>query len=136
MESKNKISWQSDPFKNQEIYRSTHNQSLVYGEYIERIKSGKWGKKVHFEYIVPITLLRKCYFCGKISTPKNIQWRAFFGGDTVHDYKKYGFSYIHEPCCVGCWNKIRILDKAWWIHKENKKLIRELNEIRLKNTTK
>lgn len=91
-------------------------------------KNGDWRKTPEILFCAWFTHLRKCHFCGKVSTPKNIQIRSFFGGEDVRQRRKEGCSWMQEPTCVGCWNKVRKLSEAHFQVRENRTLLRRVKE--------
>ncbi len=72
------------------------------------LASGKGIRKTPTHlYYADYTPLRTCCNCGKVSTPKKVQYRAFFGG-------VYGkISMEHGNYCVGCFNQIKVMDKKY-----------------------
>lgn len=72
------------------------------------------------------TRLRTCCQCKKLSTPKKIQYRWFFGGQSNAEERMHGDLSLHGYFCMGCANKLRTLEKNWWAMRENKTLINKL----------
>lgn len=91
-------------------------------------KDGKPRINPQIEDYARFTHLRKCHFCGKLSTPKHIQIRCFFGGEGTKEWRENGCSWIQGPCCVGCWNKIRPLDKQHHECRRNRTLLNKLKQ--------
>jgi len=79
-------------------------------KYIRYAENGFWAgsrKNAMYFYINPITEIRRCELCGKISTPKKIQSRSdiFHWDSERKDYTKKNKSML----CMGCYNKIKPL---------------------------
>jgi len=71
--------------------------------------------------------LRTCGLCGKVSTPKKVQYRPCVGcwyGDDEYSSEKW-------TLCMGCWNKARVVsnnqDKAKELTRQINKLKREIS---------
>ena len=103
----------------EEPFRSHNNYGMI--EYPLLKNDGK--PYMHRSWYARYTKLRKCFKCGRVSTPKKIQWRSFFGGESRKEWRDNGSSSLIEPCCMGCYNKIKPLSKAHWECKEIRSLI-------------
>lgn len=75
----------------------------------------------------PVTELRKCDLCGKVSTPKKVQHRPLVWRWDKH---KNDYSDSKSTLCMGCWNKTRRLverqEKLDELIKLQRKILREV----------
>jgi len=78
----------------------------------------------------PTTWLRTCDLCGKISTPKKIQYRSNEAYWNWHNKKDYGAKRM-GTLCMSCWNKVRPLVKQEETYEKTRLLINKLNRERL-----
>lgn len=80
------------------------------------------GRYVRF---YPVTWLRECELCGKMSTPKIVNNRAVWGWEGNKGLSKTNL-------CTGCWNKVKPIYKAVKETEQIKylsnKLVREANK--------
>lgn len=118
-------------WSNNEIYRPFYKKGMIRehvqsGEILESgRKSTRWITKYYW-----YTPLLQCFHCKKISTPKKIQWR-FFSTQTTRRWKADDIT-INEPCCFGCWNKFRAIEKRIYDLSDMKKEIESmLKDIKL-----
>lgn len=111
-----------------EAYKPHFKKGLLIDYYQsgEILKSGRKSTRWSTGFVWYTPLLR-CFSCNKISTPKKIQWR-FFSTQTTRRWKPDDIT-ICEPFCLGCWNKLRALEKRMHDLSDMKKEI----EITLKN---
>jgi hypothetical protein len=76
----------------------------------------------------PVTKLRQCGVCGKISTPKKISYRSLCA-DWYMESLDEPMQQERNILCTGCWNKVRVIvarqHEANEIRRLNSKLIRE-----------
>ncbi len=80
------------------------------GVWVNRNKSTKFTSRTSF-IKNPVTVLRVCEHCGKMSTPKKIQQRYLWGFQFEHDRPDRYSSECYKKCtptlCMGCYNKAR-----------------------------
>lgn len=72
----------------------------------------------------PVTKLSECEICGKISTPKKVNYKSGLYGWLDANKK--------TTLCMGCFNKVSVLVNKEKEAKEIKALIKKLNSERLK----
>ena len=80
-----------------------------------KLATTSWGRAQFIES--PVTILKTCDCCGKVSTPKKIQYHYCMGFDDL---------------CMSCWNKLKPLAKLNNEAREIKRLTNKLNRERLK----
>ena len=71
----------------------------------------------------PVTMLRECGVCGKISTPKKISYRSLCADWYMTNPYEEPMQQEKDILCTGCWNKVRRI-----VARQ-----REANELRLLN---
>ena len=79
------------------------------------------------------TRLEQCEFCGRLSTPKKVQYRSDMHGwvlsgvdGKITRIEKYSIGSELTTLCMGCWNKFRPIAKAYKESQEITKLINQL----------
>ncbi len=82
-------------------------------------KDGKPNKYPKLTYHAKFTYLKQCRRCKRVSTPKRIQYRAFFGQNKEPNWE-------HGYYCIGCWNILRVIDKELDETVATKKVINKL----------
>jgi hypothetical protein len=108
-------------FNNGEMGFLVNNYGFTSNVTFKTLKSGKLSKIPIIEHIY-FTPLRECELCGKISTPKKIQYRTRcfgWGKENKHDYE----FKTHGMLCMRCWNIVERLI----CNKERQ--IKELNKL-------
>ena len=91
-------------------------------------KNGQMGTRVYLR-LVYITPLNKCDLCGRISTPRNINYKTVTRYYSRQDEKddvlsKYDSLYY---LCTSCWNKC---ERIGFKEKEHDELRRLINKLK------
>lgn len=122
-------------YRDCEPYTEYETHGLIHYYEFGKRKDGKQRRRPSCEYYASFTFLKKCRFCGLLSTPKKIQVRNFFGGERPLERRRGEDTWIQAQCCVGCWSKIRRLSEAHFQCRDNRTMINKIRtEIREHST--